>query len=51
MTLKTFLNVLPDDALIYIKKTGSDIPIFVGRLDSYWRNYSTPCQVFKRVVR
>lgn len=51
MTLETFLNVLPDDALICIKKTGNDTPIFMGRVDSYWRNYATLCQVFKRIVK
>lgn len=51
MMLKTFLNVLPEDSLICIKKTGDDIPIFMGRVDSYWRNYATLCQVFKRIVK
>lgn len=51
MMLKTFLNVSPEDSLICIKKTGDDIPIFMGRVDSYWRNYATLCQVFKRIVK
>ncbi len=51
MMLGTFLNVLPDDSLICIKKTGDDIPIFMGRVDSYWRNYAKLRHVFKRVVK
>lgn len=51
MTLETFLNVLPEDSLICIKKTGEDIPIFMGRVDCFWRNYSKLRHVFKRVVK
>jgi hypothetical protein len=51
MMLKTFLNVLPEDSLICIKKTGDDIPIFMGRVDSYWRNYAKLHHVFKRIVK
>lgn len=51
MMLETFLNVLPEDSLICIKKTGDDIPIFMGRVDSYWRNYAKLRHVFKRVVK
>ena len=50
MMFETFLNVLPEDSLICIKKTGEDIPIFMGRVDSYWRNYAKLRHVFKRVV-
>lgn len=51
MMLKTFLNVSPEDSLICIKKTGDDIPIFMGRVDSYWRNYAKLHHVFKRIVK
>lgn len=51
MMFETFLNVLPEDSLICIKKTGDDIPIFMGRVDSYWRNYAKLRHVFKRVVK
>lgn len=51
MMLGTFLNVLPEDSLICIKKTGDVIPIFMGMVDSYWRNYAKLHHVFKRVVK
>ena len=51
MILGTFINVLPDDSLICIKKTGDDTPIFMGRVDSYWRNCAKLRHVFKRVVK
>ena len=49
--LETFLNVLPEASLICIKKTGDVIPIFMGRVDSYWRNYAKLRHVFKRVMK
>ena len=51
MMFETFLNVLPEDSLICIKKTGDDIPIFMGRVDSYWRNYAKLRHVFKSIVK
>lgn len=51
MMFETFLNVLPEDSLICIKKTSDDIPIFMGRVDSYWRNYAKLRHVFKRVMK
>lgn len=51
MMFETFLNVLPEDSLICIKKTGDDIPIFMGRVDSYWRNYAKLRHVFQRVMK
>ena len=51
MMLETFLNVLPKASLICIKKIGDEIPIFMGRVDCFWRNYSKLRHVFKRVVK
>jgi hypothetical protein len=51
MMLGTFLNILPEDSLICIKKTGDVIPIFMGMVDSYWRNYAKLRHVFKRIVK